>query len=177
MKRFQKTMVKILDDLPKKNIIYLIKAYYLNPSFKLLFLFRIGKYFSESKFKISRVISSFIRIKIIKKFSCDISFKSQIGSKCKFAHPIGIVIGANVIIKEHVTIYQNVTIGSHGKINVKKNYPVINNNVVIYSNSVLIGGITVSENAVIGASSFVNKDIPENCTAFGNPIEIKYKKK
>jgi acetyltransferase-like isoleucine patch superfamily enzyme len=33
-------------------------------------------------------------------------------------------------------------------------------------------GVTVGENAVIGAHSFVNKDIPDNVTAAGVPTRV-----
>lgn len=35
--------------------------------------------------------------------------------------------------------------------------------------------ITIGENSVIGAFSFVNKDIPPNVVAMGIPAKIKYK--
>lgn len=36
-------------------------------------------------------------------------------------------------------------------------------------------GVTIGENSVIGAFSFVNKDIPDNVVAFGVPAKIKNK--
>jgi len=33
-------------------------------------------------------------------------------------------------------------------------------------------GVTVGENAVIGAFSFVNKDIPDGAVAYGVPVKI-----
>ena len=33
-------------------------------------------------------------------------------------------------------------------------------------------GVTIGENAVVGAFSFVNKDIPDNGMAFGVPVRI-----
>jgi acetyltransferase-like isoleucine patch superfamily enzyme len=33
-------------------------------------------------------------------------------------------------------------------------------------------GITVGENSVVGAFSFVNKDIPDNVVAFGVPAKV-----
>jgi acetyltransferase-like isoleucine patch superfamily enzyme len=33
-------------------------------------------------------------------------------------------------------------------------------------------GVTIGENAIIGAFSFVNKDIPDNVVAVGVPIKI-----
>lgn len=33
-------------------------------------------------------------------------------------------------------------------------------------------GVTVGENAVVGAMSFVNRDIPDNCVAVGVPVKV-----
>jgi len=33
-------------------------------------------------------------------------------------------------------------------------------------------GVTIGENSVVGAFSFVNKDIPDNVTAFGVPAKV-----
>ena len=49
--------------------------------------------------------------------------------------------------------------------------PVIKDNVTIYANSVVVGNITIGENAVIGACSFVNKDVPRNTIWAGVPAK------
>jgi galactoside O-acetyltransferase len=33
-------------------------------------------------------------------------------------------------------------------------------------------GVTIGENTIIGAHSFVNKDIPDNVLAYGSPVKI-----
>jgi acetyltransferase-like isoleucine patch superfamily enzyme len=38
-------------------------------------------------------------------------------------------------------------------------------------------GVTVGENSIIGAFSFVNKDIPDNAIATGIPIKIMKRRK
>lgn len=53
------------------------------------------------------------------------------------------------------------------------NIPVhIGNNVWIGANSVILPGITIGDNSVIGAGSIVTKDIPENVVAVGNPCRV-----
>ena len=37
--------------------------------------------------------------------------------------------------------------------------------------------VTVGENSIIGACSFVNRDIPDNVTAFGVPVKIVKRRK
>lgn len=94
-----------------------------------------------------------------------------------FPHPIGIVIHPKVKIGKNCTIFQNVTIGD-GKFNLERNtsIPEIGDNVTICANAVVIGGIRVGNNAVIGAGAVVLKDVPENAVVAGNPAKIiKYK--
>jgi len=47
----------------------------------------------------------------------------------------------------------------------------IGNNVWIACNVVVCGGVTIGNNAVIGAGSIVTKDIPDNYVAYGNPCK------
>ncbi|MCA0365852.1 MAG: serine acetyltransferase [Bacteroidetes bacterium] len=87
-----------------------------------------------------------------------------------FPHPVGIVIGKNVVLGYNCTIYQNVTIGTK---EVEKyesaKYPTIGNNVVIFPSSVVFGEITIGDNCIIGAGSLVNKSFPANSVIVGNP--------
>lgn len=46
------------------------------------------------------------------------------------------------------------------------------NNVWIGANYVILPGVTIAENSVIGAGSIVTKKIPANVIAVGNPCHI-----
>lgn len=49
---------------------------------------------------------------------------------------------------------------------------VIGNNVVFGSRVVVLKGVTIGDNSVIGAMSLVTKDIPANCIAAGVPAKV-----
>ena len=51
-------------------------------------------------------------------------------------------------------------------------YVRIGDNVWIGGNSVVLPGVTIGSNTVIGAGSVVNRDIPEWCVAAGNPCRV-----
>jgi serine O-acetyltransferase len=88
-------------------------------------------------------------------------------------HPIGIVIGKYVEIGRSCIIYQNVTIGTKSIEDGKnRKYPRIGNNVYIGASAVIIGDITIGDNVIIGACSFVNKNIPANTIVAGNPAKL-----
>jgi acetyltransferase-like isoleucine patch superfamily enzyme len=69
-------------------------------------------------------------------------------------------------IGSHCSIYTISTIdGKKGKVIIKKNAR-------IGSHCVIMPSVTIGENSIIGAFSFVNKDIPDNVIAFGVPVKI-----
>ena len=87
-----------------------------------------------------------------------------------FHHPFSTVINA-----EHIgygcSFRNNTTVGNKIK-NGELVRPYIGNNVLVGSNSVIIGDVHVGNNVVIGAGSVVTKSIPDNCVVAGNPAKI-----
>ena len=78
------------------------------------------------------------------------------------------MIHSKTIIGDNVWISQNVTIGrKEGQTEV----PTICDNVYIGPGSVIIGKITLGEGCVIGANSFVNKDVPSRMVVAGAPAK------
>jgi serine acetyltransferase len=51
-------------------------------------------------------------------------------------------------------------------------YPVVEDDVVVFPNSVITGHITIGRGAVVGAGSIVLKDVPPGAKAVGNPARI-----
>ena len=78
----------------------------------------------------------------------------------------GVVIEDHVQIGSHCSIYSVSTIDNKiGKVIIKKGAR-------IGSHCVVMPGITIGENAIIGAFSFINKNIPSNTIAFGIPVKV-----
>ena len=92
-----------------------------------------------------------------------------------------LVDDTHIYIGDYVMIAPNVTIATAGhpidpdlrrKVG-QFNLPVhIMENVWIGANSVVLPGVTIGKNSVIGAGSIVTKDIPENVVAVGNPCKV-----
>jgi acetyltransferase-like isoleucine patch superfamily enzyme len=78
----------------------------------------------------------------------------------------GVELGDEVQIGSHCSIYSVSTIdGKTGKVSIGRNAR-------IGSHSVIMPGVTIGENSIIGAFSFVNKDIPADVVALGQPAKI-----
>lgn len=101
---------------------------------------------------------------------CHIDPRCSLGRRIRFAHAVGIVVGAGVVVEDGVTIYQHVTLGGSGAHD--RAYPHICSGSTLYAGCVVVGAVTVGESARIGALAFANCDVPAHCSAVGNPVRI-----
>ena len=81
-----------------------------------------------------------------------------------------------VVIEDFVQIGSHCSIYSVSTIDNKEGQIILKKNCKIGSHSVIMPGVTIGENTIIGAFSFVNKDLPDNVVAAGVPIKIIKKK-
>lgn len=86
-----------------------------------------------------------------------------------FPHPLGVGIGNGVKLGRDVRIYQHVSIGRlrPNQGTGEKDYPIIEDEVVIYSGAVVAGAVTVGRGAVVGANAVITKNVPAGAMAFG----------
>lgn len=149
-----------------------------------------------------QIISSDVRLgKDVKVFhfvnlyGCSIGDGSKIGTFVEIQK--GVTIGRDVKVSSHtficegVTIEDGVFIGHHvcfindlyprsvnedGSMQTENDWTVlstvIKRRASIGSNATILAGITVGENAIIGAGSVVTKDVPANAVVAGNPARI-----
>lgn len=98
----------------------------------------------------------------------DIHPGALIGEYFTIDHGTGVVIGETATIGNNVKMYQGVTLGAksfpldaHGNpIKGIQRHPHIGNDVIIYSNSTILGTITVGDGAIIGGNIWVDTDVP-----------------
>jgi acetyltransferase-like isoleucine patch superfamily enzyme len=108
---------------------------------------------------------------------------AKVGSRCKISsHTFiceGVVIEAGVFVGHGVTFindrYPRATNGG-GRLQTETDWrcqeTVVKRGASIGSGVTLLGGITIGENAIVGAGSVVTKDVPPGVTVAGNPARV-----
>ena len=128
-------------------------------------------------------------------------YKSNSEAYIKHLKDLGMKIGSNTVIYDPVntlidetrpwliSIGENVKItygsiilthgfdgsvlkGVYGEVLGSSGGVSIGNNVFIGMHSTILKGVHIGNNVIIGANSLVNKDIPDNCVAAGNPCKV-----
>lgn len=101
------------------------------------------------------------------KTGIDIHPGAKIGEYFSIDHGTGVVIGETSIIGNHVTLYQGVTLGAKsfrydedGNIVNQPRHPIIEDHVTIYSNSSILGRITIGHDSIIGGNIWLTNDVP-----------------
>ncbi len=95
----------------------------------------------------------------------DIHPGAQIGHHFTIDHGTGVVIGATCIIGNHVKLYQGVTLGAKSfplddkghPIKGIARHPILEDNVIVYSNATVLGRITIAKGTVIGGNVWVTE--------------------
>ena len=100
------------------------------------------------------------------KENLELGKNTDIGAFTYIAAHYGVVIEENVQIGSHCSIYSISTIDN------KKGKVILKKNCRIGSHSVVMPGVTIGKNSVIGAFSFVTSNIPDNVIAFGVPAKV-----
>jgi len=148
---------------------------YTYPGFFAIAIYRFSHQIWKQDLKLlARTISEYAHSKT----SIEIHPGAQIGDEFAIDHGTGIVIGETVIIGNNVQIYQGVTLGAlsvkKGEASIKR-HPTIENNVIIYANSTILGGqTTVGRDSIIGGNVWLTYTIPSNSVVYHkNEIRVK----
>lgn len=102
----------------------------------------------------------------------DIHPGATIGEFFTIDHGTGVVIGETSIIGKNVKLYQGVTLGAKSfpldadgnPIKGIPRHPILEDDVIVYSNASILGRITIGKGAVIGGNVWVTQDVPSGAS-------------
>jgi serine O-acetyltransferase len=97
----------------------------------------------------------------------DIHPGAKIGDYFSIDHGTGVVIGETSVIGNHVKLYQGVTLGARSftldekgnPLNIPR-HPILEDNVVVYANTSILGRITIGHNSIIGGNVWLTNSVP-----------------
>lgn len=112
--------------------------------------------------------------------NCNICSHSFIENDVKIGNNVtvkcGVYLWDGIVLEDNVQIGPNVTFTNDKYPRAKQPFELqrttIKKNVSIGAASVILGGVTIGENSMVGAGSVVTKDIPSNELWFGNPAKF-----
>lgn len=106
--------------------------------------------------------------------SIDVVPGASFGPGLVIRHPVGIVVGRNVVAGRNLTLLQGTTLGqlNVGDAETGAEGPRLGDTVVVGANAVILGGIEVGSNSVVGASATVLQSVPSSSTVVGSPARI-----
>ena len=142
------------------------------------FTIKMFHYFFRKVQSTTPSIARYIYIAFFKfmrsRYRIGISYNAQIGPGLYLGHPYNITINPRAVIGKNVNIHKGVTIGQENR-GKRKGAPTIGDCVWIGINAVIVGNITVGNDVLIAANSFVNCDVPDHSVVYGNPCVIKHR--
>jgi len=159
-----------MGDPAAENIDEVILAY---PGFMAIVIFRIAHELHLLHIPIiPRILTEYAH----EKTGIDIHPGATIGSPFFIDHGTGIVIGETTIIGKNVKLYQGVTLGALSvdkSLAQTKRHPTIEDDVIIYSQAVILGGNTViGKNSIIGGNAWITQSIPAGSIVY-NKSEVR----
>ncbi|MDR0769295.1 MAG: serine acetyltransferase [Dysgonamonadaceae bacterium] len=148
-------------DPAAKNLSEVIFCY---PAVKAIFNYRIAhELYLMNIPLIPRIITELAHVET----GIDIHPGAEIGEYFSIDHGTGVVIGETTIIGNHVTLYQGVTLGAKNftldELGHPKNtlrHPILEDNVIVYSNASILGRITIGHGTIVGGNVWLDRSVP-----------------
>ncbi len=152
----------------------LLSAYLRDPGFRFTYYLRKVDFYSKTKRGIGFFAYAYNRISFSHyrfRYGFDISPTTRIGPGFYLGHFGGVVISPDAVLGCNVNIAQGVTIGAESR-GRRLGAPTIGDRVWIGPHAIVVGRITVGDQAMIAPGAYVNFDVPPMSVVIGNPGKI-----
>lgn len=128
----------------------------------LLFRYQIRyvMYFRACQQK-KNIILRLLMYRLTRKYGLEISPNAQIGEGLYLGYPYNITVASSAKLGNMINLHKGCTVGevNSGRL---KGSPTIGNSVYIGINSMVVGNISVGDDVMICANTFVNFDVPSH---------------
>jgi serine O-acetyltransferase len=142
------------------------------PGFRALAVYRFGVWRMGIQSKFVRallgIIYRFMFRRVRNRYSIEFPFSIKAGRRIIIEHQGAIVIHGDSVIGDDCIIRQGVTIGNR-YLDKPFDAPRLGNRVNVGAGAKLLGGITIGDDAIIGANAVVLRDVPAGATMVGIP--------
>ena len=150
------------------------RAYLFDETFAVVVWYRLARAASRSRFGRLWLVPCYLMLRRQNRRSgVALSRHVRVGPGFRIEHAGKTYINAAAVFGRDCTLMHNVTVGVSHSRRGDAGVPVIGDRVFIGPNAVLYGPIRVGDDAMIGANSVVNKDVPAGTLAVGCPALIK----
>lgn len=145
------------------------------PGFYAIMVYRLANRLSSLDVPlVPRVMTEYAHSKT----GIDIHPKAAIGPDFFIDHGTGIVIGETSVIGSRVRVYQGVTIGALSvskEMASTKRHPTIEDDVILYAGSTILGGETViGHDSIVGGNCWITESVPPFSIVFHeNKVKIR----
>jgi serine O-acetyltransferase len=146
------------------------------PGSKAMFAYRFGAWSLRLKNPLVRRVVHRLSLSLLRHirnaYGIELYATATIGRRFSIGHQNGIVIHEFAIIGDDCAIHQGVTMGQGGKEtfwSTPENAPRLGNHVDIGANAVIIGKVTIGDNARIFPNSLIMSNVPANATMVTAP--------
>lgn len=161
---FRRDLRRIRDIKGKGTFRTFVEAMLFDSGFQALAAYRMGSSFRKWGWP---VLPAIFRRWAIGSCGIDILPQARIGGGCYIAHGLGLVVGGTTVVGEDCTLLQGVTLGE-ARFS-EDACPRIGNRVTIGVNAAVLGGISIGDDAFVGAGAVVLEDVPAASLAVGTP--------
>jgi serine O-acetyltransferase len=160
--------------LGKSTSIAFLLAYLRKPGFRFTFHLRKASYYDVQKnfiriffYLFHRVILEHYRFK----YGFDIPHETSIGPGLFLGHFGGVVISGDAVLGANVNIGQGVTIGVTRR-GQRVGAPTLEDRVWVGAHAIIVGRVTIGQDALIAPGAYVNFDVPPMGVVLGNPGKV-----
>jgi serine O-acetyltransferase len=151
-----------------------LSAYLREPGFRFTYYLRKVAFYSERKktwgifgYIYNRILLNHYRFR----YGFDISPTTGIGPGLYLGHFGGVVISPYATLGSNVNIAQGVTIGAESR-GQRTGAPTLENRVWVGAHAIIVGKVTIGNEALIAPGAYVNFDVPAKAVVLGNPGKV-----